>query len=87
MEIYYIKYLTRRLKRYIIYYPQYQLNQIIRYILYKNLKFILTPALIFYTIIINFILIFLLLKNEFNIIINIINKFSKKIIFTLKKDI
>ena len=57
-----------------------------RYISYKSFKFIFILALIFYTITIDFILIFLFLKNEFNTIISVINKFFKKTISTLGKD-
>ena len=54
---------------------------------YENLKSILTFLLIFYTIIIDFILKFSSLQNEFNIIMILINKFNKRMISAFKKNI
>ena len=45
----------------------------------------ITPFASFYIIIINFILIFSFLKNENDVLMNIIYKFSKKIINVIKK--
>ena len=87
MKVYYIRYLTRRLKRYILYYSECQVNQTKRYISYESLRSILTLSLIFHIIIINFILALLLLENKFNIIIIIIDKFCKKITSALRKNI
>ena len=87
MKLYYFKHLIKRFKRYIFHYFKCQLNQTKKHVFYENLKSILSFFLIFYTIIIDFILRFSFLKNEFNMIIILINKFNKRIIMTLEKDI
>ena len=56
-----------------------------RYVFYKSLKSILTPLLIFYTIIINFILKLSFLQNEFNMIMKLINELIKKSFRRLEK--
>ena len=56
VEAYYMRHLTRRLKRYILHCPQCQLNQTKRHLTYGSLEPILTPPLIFHTIYLNFIL-------------------------------
>ena len=58
-----------------------------KHVFYKIFKSILLFSLIFYRIIINFILKFLFFENEFNIMMILINKFNKRIIMTLEKDI
>ena len=58
-----------------------------KHVFYESFKSILSFFLIFYTIIIDFILKFSFFENEFNIIMILTNKFNKKIITTLEKDI
>ena len=58
-----------------------------KHVFNENFKSILSPSLIFYTIIINFILRFLFFENKFNMIMILTNKFNKRIIITLEKDI
>ena len=85
--MYYMKHFIHRLKRYILHCSQCQLNQTKRHAFYENLRLIIIFALIYHTVIIDFILTFSLLKNELNIIIIVINKFFKKIIFAAGKNI
>lgn len=54
---------------------------------YGSLRPVITPPLVFYTITIDFILALPLLKSEFNSIITLTYKFSKKVISALDKDI
>ena len=78
VETYYMRHLTRRLKRYIVHCPECQLNQTVRHAPYGSLKPIVTPPLIFHTITIDFILALPLLENGFNAMMTITDKFSKR---------
>ena len=58
-----------------------------KHVFYENLKLILTSLIIFYMIIIDFFFKFSFFENEFNIMIILINKFSKRAITTFEKNI
>lgn len=86
VEAYYMRHLTRRLKRYILHCPECQVNQTKRHAPYGSLRPILTPPLIFHTITIDFILALPLLENGFNTMMTITDKFCKKMTSAPGKD-
>lgn len=86
VEAFYMRHLTRRLKRYILHCPQCQLNQTKRHLTYGSLNPVLTPALIFHTVTIDFILALPLLKTGFNTMMTVTDKFSKKVTMVPGKD-
>ena len=84
----YIVQLAKRLRAYIAYYLEYQLFQTKRYTLYNLLYLIATSAILFYTIVINFVVELLEVRiDKFNILLIITNKFTKKVLSILGKDI
>jgi len=87
VSVYYMRNLTRRLKRYLRYCFSCQLNSTIRYRLYRQLKSIVCKSEFFYTIIIDFILALPKLFNRYDIIMSITDKFSKRITTIAKKNI
>lgn len=78
VEAYYMRHLTRRLKRYILHCPECQVNQTKRHAPYGSLRPILTPPLALHTITIDFILALPRLKNGFNVMMSVTDKFSKR---------
>ena len=80
-----MKHFTRKLKKCIFHYFDYQLNQTKKHKSYENFRLVQTIFEIFHTLTINFIFVFLKQKHEFDCIIFIICKFSKKIIVKLNK--
>ena len=86
VEYYYIRYLARRLKRYILYYPEYLRSQTKRYPTFGFLKLIIILAIPYYTITIDFILALPLLESGFNTIISATCKFSKHLTSVPGKD-
>ena len=78
--------LKKWLWRYIVHCPKCQLNQIKQHLSNKLLKPIKTFRISFYTIIIDFILTLLLLKEEYNCALSITCKFSKQVTILTEKD-
>ena len=87
MNNYFFKKLTRRFYRYIHYCYKYNINQIKRYAKYDSFIFIIESSISHYIIIVNFILTLLRIIKRINIIILIICKFFKRIIFIFNKNI
>ena len=78
----YCCWLIKYLKIYIIYCSNYQRNQTKRYSIYENLNSIVTFAISFHIIIMNFIMT-LLFNRDKNILLIIICKFIKRIFFLI----
>ena len=78
----FISRLLRKIRRYIKHCLNCQLTQIKQYRLYEKLIFIVSSLYFFHIIIMNFILT--LFKN-LNIVLTIIDKFSRRIIFIIDK--
>ena len=83
---YYMRHLTRRLKRYIQHCPDCQLNQTKRHAPYGEMKPIITPPRVFYTITIDFILALPVLPNGHNTMLTVTDKFSKRVTTVSGKD-
>ena len=83
--LYYIRDLFRYLRNYLKYCSKCQIYQIKRHAFYNSLQFILISLISFYTIIINFILISFISRDEFDITMFVIYKFTKRIIFIIDK--
>ena len=81
----YIRDFSRYLRDYLKYYFYYQIYQTRKHALYEFLQLILILSISFYTIIINFILIFSKSKQSFNIVIFFFCKFFKKCIVVFDK--
>ena len=71
VENFYMRHLTRRLRRYVFHYPEFRLNQIKRHKPYGIFQPILTPPLSFHTITLDFIMALLKLDNGFNCMISV----------------
>ena len=82
----YCRRLIKHLKIYIIYCSNCQRNQTKRYSIYEELNSIVTFAILFHTIIINFIMT-LSFNRDKNILFIIICKFIKRIFFLFDHDI
>ena len=80
MKILFISRLSRKIRCYIKYCSNYQLTQIKQYCSYEKLMFIVLSSYFFHIIITNFILI---LFENLNIVLIIIDKFSRRIIFII----
>ena len=78
----FISRLLRKFRRYIEYCSSYQLTQIKRHCLYEKLMLIMSSSYSFHIIAINFILI---LFDNLNIVLIVIDKFSRRIIFIIDK--
>jgi len=86
VSIYYMRNLTRRLKRYLRHCSSCQLNSTIKHHLYKQLKPIVCKSELFHTITIDFILALPKLPNKYDTIMSVIDKFSKRITTIAKKN-
>ena len=86
VQNYYMRHLTRRLKRYILHYPECQLNQTKRHAPYGSLRPVLTPPRIFHTITIDFVLALPALLSGLNALLTVTCKFSKKVTMVSGKD-
>ena len=86
LTLIYIRKLRKWLWRYIVHCSECQLNQIKWHLSNKSLKLIKTSEISFYTIIIDFILTLLLLKEEYNCALSITCKFSKWVTILTEKD-
>ena len=76
----YVRFMIKRFKIYITHCSKYQINQIKRYSIYNKLNSIVSSIIFFHTIVMNFI-IALLFNKKFDVLLIIICKFSKKILF------
>ena len=86
VQNYYMRHLTRRLKRYILHCPECQLNQTKRHAPYGSLRPVLSPPRIFHTITIDFILALPALLSGLNALLTVTCKFSKKVTMVSGKD-
>ena len=82
----YVRFMIKRFKIYITHYSKYQINQIKRYSIYNELNSIVSLIIFFHTIVMNFI-ITLLFNKKFDVLLIIICKFSKKILFIVDYNI
>ena len=82
MKTLFISRLSRKIRRYIKYCSNYQLTQIKQYRSYEKLIFIVSSSYFSYIIIMNFILT---LFENLNIVLIIIDKFFRRIIFIIDK--
>ena len=57
-----------------------------RHFSYESLNFIITPSISFYILIMNFV-IELLEIDDYNVLFIITNKFTKKVLLVIEKDI
>ena len=81
----YLSDLMKHLYDYIHHCSQCKLMQTSKHYSYKFMQFILTSLWSFHVFTINFILVLSVLLNESNIILSVINKFSKTVIFISKQ--
>ena len=84
---YFFRKFIRRFHYYIYYYYECNINQIKCHAKYNSLIFIIESLILYYIIIINFILTLLKMTKKINVIISIICKFFKRIIFIFDKNI
>ena len=84
---YFFRKLTRRLHYYIHHYYKCNINQTKRYTKYDSLTSIIEPLISHHTIAVDFILTLSKTTKGINIIMLIIYKFSKRIIFIFDKNI
>ena len=67
------------LKQYIKHYPHCQCNQMCHHLLYRTLQPILSPAVLYYIIILDFVLGLLRLPNSNDCVLIVIDKYTKQI--------
>ena len=84
VDILYISRLSRKLRKYIEHCSLCQITQIKRYRLYDELMSIKSSSKLFYTLVMNFIVV---LFDELDIILSVICKFSRRIILISDKDV
>ena len=82
----FIQNLSKRLIQYIVHCSQYLNYQIIQHCFYRVLQSVIKSSISFHTVIINFIIDLFKTKEEFNIIMTVTCKFSKKVKFISEKD-
>ena len=78
-----MRYLLKYLRIYINYYSKCELNQIKRYKFYDNIIFIDKSGIPFHIIVINFIITLFMIKEGFDNLFTIIDKFLKRILLIL----
>ena len=83
----YICHLFKHFRTYIAHSSNYQFNQIKRHFIYGELTSMITSAIFFHIITMNFIIILLKIKKKNNILLTITCKFIKRILLILDKDI
>ena len=81
-RIYIPRFSKKKIRRYIEHCPNYQFTQIKQHRPYGILMFIISPPQIFHTIAIDFVFA---LFGKFNVLFNVIDKFTKKIVLIPKK--
>ena len=81
----YIRYVGKYLRIYLAYYPDYRLYQIARYAPYSSLNPIVTPAIPFHTLTMDFIVELPNIRG-ITILLTITNKFTKRVILIPGKD-
>ena len=84
---YYIRDLSRYLRDYLKHCSKCQMYQIKRHASYDSLQFILISSISFHTIIIDFILILFVFRDELNITMFVICKFTKRLTLVVDKKI
>ena len=82
-----MRYLLKYLRAYISHYPLCQFNQIKRYKSYEFFISIITSAIFFYIIVMNFIIALFFIKVNNDYLFIIIYQFIKKNFFILGKEI
>ena len=82
----YIRQLSQRFRTYINHCFDCQFNQIKRYFIYEKLTSIIISNISFYIVIINQIITFSIVRIDFNILLTIICKFTKRILFIVDKN-
>ena len=82
----YVRFMIKRFKIYIVHCSKCQINQIKRYSIYDKLNSIVSSIIFFHTIAMNFI-VTLLFNKEFDVLLIIICKFSKKNLFIVDHNI
>ena len=86
-RFFFIRKLSKKFQIYVTYCSQCQFNRIVKYSSYKVLRFIQLLIVLFYIVIINFILtLSTIMKNEFDVVLTIICKFIKRILFVSNKN-
>lgn len=81
----YMRHITRRLKKYLRHCSSYQLNVIMRHRSYEQLIFIVTKSEFVHIITIDFILALSRLKNEYDCLMFVTNKFFKRLTTIFEK--
>ena len=88
VTFFFIRKLFKKFQTYVTHCSQCQLNRIVKHFLYDFLRFVQSSTISFYIVTINFILtLSITIKNEFDVVLTIIYKFIKKILFILEKNI
>ena len=88
VSTWYIRDLTRQLRDYLKYCSKCQINRIKRHQSHDSLQFILSSIIFFHTFNLNFIFALSISRVEqFNVVISITCKFTKRIIIVLNKNI
>ena len=83
---YYMRHLTRRLKRYLLHCPECQLNQTKRHRPYGALQPIESPPRCHHTVVIDFVVELPVTRDGENSLLTVTNKFSKRITMAAGKD-
>ncbi len=83
----YIKHLSKRLKTYIAQCSECNLNQMKHHRLYESLQLIISSLISHHIIIMNFIVMLLVTKNDLNSLLMITCKFLKRILLLSEKTI
>ena len=83
----YIHQLFKRLRTYIAHCSNCQLNQIKRHFIYDELTSIITSSISFHIVSMNWVMIMSMIKNDFNVLLTIICKFTKRVLFIRDKNI
>ena len=80
-----MRHLSKHLRAYINYCSKCELNQIKRYKFYDNIISIDKSRISFHIIIMNFIITLFMIKEDFNNLFIIINKFLNRILFIFER--
>ena len=81
----YIRHVGKYLRVYLTHYPDYKLYQIVRHVPYSSLNLIITPAIPFYILTMDFIVELPDIRS-ITVLLTITNKFTKKVILIPGKD-
>ena len=80
-----MRHLSKHLRIYISYYSKCGFNQTKRYKSYDNIIFINKSEIPFHIIVMNFIITLFIIKEGFDNLFTIIDKFSKRILFIFER--